>query len=67
MVRLMLKKCATEAIKLTIVSNMSTPAVICLLLWAITLSYYYGMRQGIEIGVQRSALVINCPNTFGEK
>lgn len=38
---------------------------ILLLAWTIAVSYYHGMRHGIEIGVDRSALVINCPNTFG--
>jgi hypothetical protein len=66
MVKRMLKKCATEAIKLTSVNNMSKPALILLLAWTIAVSYYHGMRHGIEIGVDRSAIKITCHKAFGE-
>lgn len=49
---------------------MTKPAIICLAIWAVFISYYYGiyygMRKGIEIGVQRSGININCHKAFGE-
>jgi hypothetical protein len=65
MVRLMLKKCATEATKLTTVNNMNFLTLIVICIWVFISGFVYGRYAGIKIGVERSGINITCHKAFG--